>query len=147
MKDIICFANIAHNKDCYLIFGVSDDFEVIGMKEPRRKEADIIDHLSTLSFAGEVGPQVKVKTIVINDIEIDVLIIKSVNETPIYLNRNYGGMLKGCIYARHGDSNTPNKGNAAPVTIENLWKKDLDYLSRNMSFLSIDYSTKKNGSL
>ena len=46
IKDIICFANTVHDKDCYLVFGIEDDLSVIDVPEPRRKQADILDALS-----------------------------------------------------------------------------------------------------
>lgn len=32
IKDIVCFANTAHDEDCFLIFGVADDFSVTGKR-------------------------------------------------------------------------------------------------------------------
>ena len=32
MKDIICFVNTVHDEDCYIIFGVTNSLEVVGMK-------------------------------------------------------------------------------------------------------------------
>ena len=40
LKDIICFANTVHSKDCYIIFGVADDLTVTGMKKDRRKQSN-----------------------------------------------------------------------------------------------------------
>ena len=48
LKDIICFANTVHDENCYIIFGISDDLTVTGMKKPRRKLADIIDKLTQI---------------------------------------------------------------------------------------------------
>ena len=63
VKDIICFANTVHDENCYLIFGVADNMEITGMKKPRKKQADIIDAISNLIFAGDVYPAVEVETI------------------------------------------------------------------------------------
>lgn len=123
LKDIICFANTVHDKKCYIIFGVADNLKIVGMAEPRRKQADIIDALSNLWFAGDISPKISVETVMINGIELDVLIIDNIERTPIYLNRDYGNMRRGCIYARVQDRNTPDKGNADMEIIENLWKK------------------------
>ena len=75
IKDIICFANTVHDENCYLIFGISDSLQIVGMTKPRIKQADIIDTLSNLSFAGDVVPKIEVETIKLNGIDIDVLII------------------------------------------------------------------------
>ena len=130
IKDIICFANTVHNKDCYLIFGISDDLKVVGMSKERRKQSDIIDTLSNLQFAGDNIPQIEIKTVSLPSdfdkrkvVEIDVLIVYNTNNTPIYLKKHYGEMIQGCIYTRNKDKNTPNRGNAEIGEIEMLWKK------------------------
>lgn len=125
IKDIICFANTVHDENCYLIFGVADNLDVTGMQKPRKKQADIIDTISNLIFAGDVHPTVEVKTIVFNGVELDVLTIFNVENTPIYLKKQYGQMRPGCIYTRTGDKNTPDNGNADVADIENLWRKRL----------------------
>ncbi len=123
MKDIICFANTVHDKDCYIIFGIADDLTVTGMRKKRKKQADIIDAISKLMFAGDVYPKIEVTTIYLDNKEIDVLAIFNIEKTPIYLKKNYGVMFAGCIYSRVGDKNTQNKGNSDITDIENLWKK------------------------
>lgn len=123
IKDIICFANTVHDEDCYLIFGVSDDLKIKGMKKSRRKQADILDTLSNLMFAGDVVPQILVDTIEYEGESLDVLTIFNTNITPVYLKKPYGKMNAGCIYLREGDRNTPDKSNAEVYQIESLWKK------------------------
>lgn len=125
LKDIICFANTVHDMKSYIIFGVSDDLEIVGMTQPRRKQADIIDALSKLLFAGDISPKISVETVMVSGIILDVLIIDNVERTPVYLNRDYGNMKRGCIYARVQDRNTPNNGNAPMDVIESLWRKRL----------------------
>ena len=125
IKDIICFANTAHDEDCYIIFGVTDELQIVGMKNSRIMLANIIDVLSNIQFAGDVCPAVDIKTLTMQGYELDVLIIKNTDRTPIYLKRNYGAMHGGNIYLRIGDRNTPDKGNADIHNIEMLWKKRL----------------------
>ena len=85
LKDIICFANTVHDKKCYIIFGVSDDLKIVGMTQHRKKQADIIDALSKLSFAGDISPKISVETVMVSGVILDVLIIDDVERTPIYL--------------------------------------------------------------
>lgn len=142
VKDIVCFANTVHNLDCYIIFGVSDELEVVGVEGKNRvKQADIIDKLSKMHFAGDNVPSVELETIFLEYKEIDILIIKDNVYTPIYLKQNDGEMLRGCIYSREGDRNTPNKGNSDINSIEGLWKKrlgltkpPLDYFYDRLTF-------------
>lgn len=124
IKDIICFANTVHDKDSYIFFGISDDFKVIGIKpEERRKQAEIVDTMSKLYFSCVERPIFSVKTINIEDKIIDVLVIKNINNTPLFLDKPYGKMKAGCIYSRELDRNTPNNGNSTFSQIERLWKK------------------------
>lgn len=123
IKDIICFANTVHDEDCYLIFGVSDDCAIVGMQSARRQQADILDTLEKLYFAGDVVPQISLETITLEDEEIDILRIYNCEQTPVYLKKPYGQMMQGCVYARVGDKNTPNRSNADILVIEKLWKK------------------------
>lgn len=75
IKDIICFANTVHDENCYLIFGIADDLSVTGMNEMRRKQADILDAISSLVFAGDNLPTISVETVDCEGSELDVLII------------------------------------------------------------------------
>lgn len=144
LKDIICFANTTHENDCYLIFGVSDDLKITGMIKPRKKQAEIIDAISHLVFAGDNYPKIEVKPIVIDNIEIDVLVVFNVENTPIYLKRTYGEMHKGCIYTRVGDKNTPNGGNAEITDIENLWRKRFKLMKSPLEYMFDCMSNKQN---
>jgi len=125
IKDIVCFANTVHDENCYLIFGVSDDLAIKGMQKAKRKQADIIDTISKLYFAGDVYPSVEVNTVVFDGVELDVLTIFNIKNTPVFLKKQYGHMRPGCIYTRIGDKNTPDDGNADVADIENLWRKRL----------------------
>lgn len=123
IKDIICFVNTVHSENCYLIFGISDDCRVVGMKQSRYELANIIDALSKLEFATIDVPEITLDTIVLDSIEVDVLTILNTDNTPIYLRKPYGKMRPGCIYLRKGDRNTPDNSNALFGDIEMLWKK------------------------
>ena len=135
IKDIICFANTVHDEDCYLIFGVADDLSVTGMRSARRKQADIIDAISKLNFAGDNPPQIAVDTLHYEGETIDVLTVRNNNMTPLYLNKRYGKMLPGCIYARVEDRNTPNESCALISEIELLWKKRLGLTKPPLQFI------------
>ncbi|MCR8928845.1 ATP-binding protein [Priestia megaterium] len=127
LHDILCFANTEHDKDCYIIFGVSDTGEVVGIdKNEQKKQADIIDLLRSFPFGGESVPKVRIETLEINDKTIDILIIFNSNDVPFYLKprgKKYDCIREGFIYTRNGDSNTPINQNSNFRAIENLWKK------------------------
>ena len=127
VKDIICFANSIHSKDCYLIFGVDDNYKIVGMKGKRKNQADIIDLLSHIQWAGDNEPQISLKTIILERKELDVLIIHNTENVPYYLRKDYekkGHCIRqGVIYSRMKDRNTGFNDIASPWVIEKLWKK------------------------
>lgn len=135
IKDIVCFANTVHDENCYIIFGISDDLKVTGMKCERRKQADIIDAISNLHFAGDNYPKISVETIIYEEIKIDVLTIYNTDNTPIYLKKTYGKMREGSIYLRIEDKNTPDNSNADIDDIENLWKKRLGLTKTPLNYI------------
>lgn len=151
IKDIICFANTVHDENCYLIFGIADDLTLTGMQQTRRKQADIIDALSNLVYAGDNVPSISIKTITYKNVELDILVIYDTSRTPIYLKKTYGDMIQGCIYARVGDRNTPNRGNADITTIENLWRKHLGLTKPPIEYIfdslsnKLEWSESENG--
>ena len=86
LHDILCFANTVHDNDCYLIIGVSDTGEIVGVNEEnRRNQANILDLLSNTDFAGDNIPKVKLDTIKVEGKEIDVLTIFNSYNVPYYL--------------------------------------------------------------
>ena len=135
IKDIICFANTAHSENCYLIFGVNNDCEVVGMQKTRYELADILDALSKLEYASSEIPKIKLDTVVLNDEKVDVLTVMNTDNTPIYLRKQYGKMYPGCVYLRKGDRNTPDNSNALFGDIEMLWKKRLGLVKPPLEYI------------
>lgn len=124
IKDIICFSNTVHDRNSFIFFGISDDFEIIGLNVTKRtKQADIVDAMSKLHFSGSERPSFEINTVSVKGKEIDVLVIFNNDKTPIFLEKSYGKMKAGCIYTRERDRNTPDGGNATFAQIEALWKK------------------------
>ncbi|UII55669.1 ATP-binding protein [Cytobacillus spongiae] len=129
LHDILCFANTVHDMDCYIIIGVSDDGEIIGLSDEHRvKQVAILDLLSNTVFAGDNTPEVSVETIRIDCKDIDILTIYNTYNVPFYLKKKgkrYSNIKEGCIYTRIGDKNTSISQNANMQQIEMLWKKRL----------------------
>lgn len=128
IRDILAFTNTVHNKDCFLIIGVTDDCKISGVNEDeaRRCQADILDILENCNFAGEYSPQISVETLKFDTKEVDVLIIFNTYNTPIYINkrtRKQQRLKENFIYSRVGDRNTPMNENSNIYIIEQLWKK------------------------
>lgn len=62
LYDIICLSNNLENRDAYLIIGVADDFEVIGIDE-NCKSNNIYDFMKSKKFAGDFKPEIEIKNI------------------------------------------------------------------------------------
>ncbi|WP_324825997.1 RNA-binding domain-containing protein [Sinanaerobacter sp. ZZT-01] len=135
LHDILCFANTVHNEDCYIIIGVTDNGEIIGLSEdsPNRKnQENILTLLHSTVFAGDLTPSISLETIKINDKEVDVLTIHNSFDVPYYLkfvSKRSNGLQFGYIYSRNGDRNTPITENSPMGQIELLWKKRLGLLN------------------
>lgn len=129
LHDIICMANNRVDRDGYLIFGVSDTYEIKGVAndENRRNQQGIIDFLKSKKFAGGIRPIIELITLKVANMELDVLIIKNTNDTPYYLSGEYKEdkrtVRENYIYTRVGDTNTDIDKSADINHVEYLWKK------------------------
>jgi hypothetical protein len=87
LHDIICLANNLENRNAYLIFGISDSGEVIGVEQDakRKNQEHMVSFMQGKKFAGENTPYITLKTMIIEAHEIDVLIIKHTDKVPFYL--------------------------------------------------------------
>lgn len=141
VHDILCMANNRPRRDSYIIFGVDDDHSVAGIEKDniRRNQQEITDILRNVKFAGSVRPRIEVKTTIIDNHEIDVLIVKDSVDVPYYLEveyqdsskkndkgKKYGRVVKAYhVYTRVADNNTPIDKQADINDLEFLWRKRL----------------------
>lgn len=151
VHDIICMANNRPRRDSYIIFGIEDKtFKVIGVERDanRRNQQVITNILRSVNFAGGVRPRIELQTIILEEHEIDVLVIKDSFNVPYFLDKEYRdknikdnkGHLNGKIvhpyhiYTRVVDNNTEIDKQADINDIEFLWRKrfgiDLPVLER-----------------
>lgn len=125
LHDIICMANNLEDRDAYLIYGANDDGTIKGIQnteKQRLKTADFIKFLRDKNFAGGFIPDVELQTIVIDDNELDILIIRRGKHTPYYLQKDYyesspkEKLRAGAIYTRTADINTPKECTARRIS-------------------------------
>ncbi len=152
VHDIICMANNRANRDSYIICGVEDKtFNIVGVENDphRRNQQNIVDILRSVSFAGGVRPRVEVRTIQIDDHEVDIIIVKNSFDVPYYLEKSYqdndiqsDDSKKGKkvvnqyhIYTRVVDNNTAIDKNADINDIEFLWKKRLGLIDTPLQLI------------
>lgn len=131
LHDIICMANNIENQDAYIIIGVDedDDFSThdVSADTNRKNTQNLVDFLRYVKFAGGIRPSVSVKTLHFGSDEIDIIVVRSDNNTPYYLSEQYnkrdGIVYANNIYTRVQDSNTPKDKSADIQHIEKLWRK------------------------
>ncbi|MGG5776089.1 AlbA family DNA-binding domain-containing protein [Bacillus subtilis] len=126
IHDILCFSNTVHDRDCFIIVGVNDDGEVVGLGEhERKKQADLINMVNSFPFSGDI-PNIKLEHIEIEGKALDILIILNSYSVPFILSKrgkSYKKLKQGIVYSRFGDTNTPIDQGTSFSTIESLWKK------------------------
>ena len=118
LHDILCLANNLVNREAYLIVGVQDDYEVVGVSD-WRKSNEIQDFLRGIDFANK-APEVELLKGYYKYLKIDVLMIKGTRDVPYYLNSVHK-KVGTQIYTRNGDSNTPKNCSASFLEVEKLW--------------------------
>ncbi|MGY3724683.1 Putative DNA-binding domain-containing protein [Granulicatella balaenopterae] len=120
IREIIAFANTSHDEDCYMIFGVSKDGEVVGLKSFNVTGVMIQSLLKEMPFAGGFVPQISLEKVVFQECELAILTVHNTYHTPIFLAEDVMGLLAGVIYTPSSSSASLN---ASYQEIEELWKK------------------------
>lgn len=129
LHDILCLANNLNNRDAYIIIGVNDNAEIVGIREPqnRKNTQNLNDFLRNKKFIGEFRPEVSCTTLLLDQKEIDIIIIKNSHNTPFILKEQFceGNIhvRNGNIYTRIMDTNTPIDSTADNDKMEYLFKK------------------------
>lgn len=128
LHDIICLANAYIEADRYLVFGVADDKNVLGVQADcnRKKNADIQDLLRQ-SNCNRI-PTVMLQTVEYRpSIEVDILTIRNRPDKPFFLvkDKSFQGktIRAGVIYTRLGDTNIPLQESAPEAQIELMWRE------------------------
>lgn len=121
LHDIICLSNNLNNQESYLIFGIDDDCNVVGL-ENKLISNNIHDTLKNVKFAGGVCPEIDVKNLYYLHFDIGVIVCKSSKNVPFYLTEKCRDVNPFHIYTRVGDTNTPKTGNASYDDIKKLWR-------------------------
>lgn len=121
LHDILCLSNNIENRDAYLIFGVTDNYEVIGI-DKELESNNIFDFLGKQKFAGNHRPDIEVKNLYYKYKKIAVIVCKSSKHVPFYLMERCRKVNPNQIYTRVGDTNTPINEHASYSDIETLWR-------------------------
>jgi hypothetical protein len=138
LHDIICMSNSFYKGNRYIIIGVADptkNCEIVGLlpeQENRKNQENLITFLRTKKFAGNLRPEIELRTLNIEGYEIDVIIIFDRPNKPYYLIENYKLNIErgkdkivraNHIYTRIGDTNTPINESTDLYFIEKMWRE------------------------
>jgi len=121
LHDILCLSNNTENKDAYLVIGVDDDYQVLGVTK-EIKSNDIIDYMKSKHFAGEHMPVFELKKLFYQHKTIYVIVCYSSKYVPFYLTEKEQRVCEHRIYTRVGDTNTPVDKGASYIDVERLWR-------------------------
>lgn len=147
LHDILCLANNTSFNEAYIVFGINDNGETVGVEnhEKRLNSANIQDLLQSKEskFFNNSVPEVEVHTMLCDGHDIDILMIKSTFQVPYFLVENYKDkdnsdtVWAGHIYTRTGSRNTPINGCASSQQTIELWKKRFGLLETPLKKLSL----------
>lgn len=133
IKDIFSFVNTDHHDDCFLILGVDDDRNIIGVEDEgneRLNQQQLIDFVRSLPISGDFIPQLKIETVQCDNHEVDVIRIVDSFNVPIYLGHRWNEkgihtnvINAGQIFVREQDVNTARNSTADYNQVQKLWMK------------------------
>lgn len=133
LHDIISMANSITEHNRYIVIGVDDpsnNCSIHGLKKSqanRKSQAEIIDFLRTKKFGNSIRPEIELKTIEVEQKEIDIIIIYNKPFKPYYITEDYRDNQKvvkaNFIYTRIQDTNTPIDKSADFNIVELMWRE------------------------
>ena len=121
LQDILFLSNNTENCEAYIIVGVTDNHEVVGIEE-KLISNNLFDFLKGKKFAGDHMPDVEVKNLFYLYHDIGVIICKKSKNVPFFLTERYKSVPEHRIFTRVGDTNTPKNSSASYCDIEKLWQ-------------------------
>ena len=127
LHDILCLANAWTESDRFLIFGVADDGQVVGIETDRnRRTGANVQDLLRQSRLNRL-PTVSMHTLLVSGHEVDVLTIKNRPDKPFFAtaDRSFQGRTigAGVVYTRIGNTNVPLCESATEEAIELAWRE------------------------
>ena len=128
IHDVLCLVNADYNGDRFLLFGVNDEANIVGLdngNQNRKDNAKLFDLLRTSNF--NRLPEIDIYTLQINNADVDIIQIGNTAHKPYFLTKDktvQGATVKaGAIYSRNGSSNTPITSSATEAEIEKMWRE------------------------
>lgn len=130
LHDILCMANSYFPDDRYIVFGIKDSGEIVGVSEEafqKIQESQIIDLMRNAGLNKPLYNYVKLQKLSYGEKKLLVLRIKNVPQKPFFLEKDYGCKQKiiraGVVYTRNKDSNTPINQSASDDEVSLMWRE------------------------
>lgn len=130
LHDILCMANSNSPNDRYIVFGVSDDKQIIGIPDAICSNiniANIVDWLRKVELNKELYNYISLHEISYNNKKVIILRIKNIPLKPFVLTQDYkyrGKIIRtGVAYTRNRDTNTPINSAASDDETSLMWKE------------------------
>ena len=127
IHDILCLSNADYDGDRFLLLGVNDNAEIIGLDgdNNRKDNASLFDLLRNSNF--NRLPDIDIYTLQVDGDDVDVIQIGDTAHKPYFLLKDKtenGTTVRagGIVYSRNGSSNTPINSNASETEIEKMWR-------------------------
>lgn len=126
VHDILCMANCSHNGSRYLVFGVTDNKEVVGIDDKSAISShDLYDLFKNLQI--NRIPKFKLNSLILKERRVFCLEIYDLPNKPYFLLKDYNyqgsNVRAGVVYTRTGCTNTPISGTASDLDIEMMYEE------------------------
>lgn len=150
LHDILCMANANSPNDRYIVFGVSDDKQVVGLTDDMssivNKFHNIIDWLRGVHLNRDLYNHISVHPVHYNEKNVIMLRVENTPLKPFFLTKDYKygacTVRAGAVYTRNRDSNTPINSTASDDEISLMYEErlglDKTHLEKASEFLK-DY--------
>ncbi len=128
--DLLCMANTAKEGDCYIVLGVSDAKEIVGLE---RSVPDNEFWTDVRSFPSNYTLPISYKETTIecgtSESIVGVITIKRSTHQPFFSTKDFSKagrtVRAGALYGRHGSNNTPIQSTLHDKEAEALWRTRL----------------------
>ena len=127
VHDILCLCNADYNGDRFILFGVNDDAQIIGVNQDKKRKdnATLINLIRDSQF--NRLPEIDIYTLNVHNLKIDIIQIKNEQYKPYFLLKDKSEskitVRNGIIYSRNGSANTPINNSATESEIEKMWRE------------------------
>lgn len=130
IHDILCLANSPHGGNRYIVYGVSDKKELVGITGERKiTQADLIQLLRGCGLNRDLHNHIQLRDVFLDGNIFYILEIEDVPYKPFFLTQSYPKknhskqLQPGSIFTRNSDRNTPIDSTASDDEVEIMWRQ------------------------